>query len=80
MTLAVMWLVPRERDRAITRVVLIAGPLNVALLLSTVPPLGIEAAAWTVVAVEAFTLIGYASVIRAAGIHGARRPSEITAR
>jgi PST family polysaccharide transporter len=80
MTLAVMWLVPRERDRAITRVVLIAGPLNVALLLSTVPALGIEAAAWTLVVVEAFTLIGYAFVIRAAGIHGARRPSGITAR
>ncbi len=75
MTLAVMWLVPRQQDRAITRLVLVAGPLNIVLLLSLVPPLGIVAAAWTLVAIEGLTLLGYGYLIRAAGIRtGMGRP------
>ena len=73
--LSVLWLLPRGLDWASTRIVLMSGALNVVLVLVLVPRFGIEAAAWSLVVIELFTITGWVWTIRRAGIYGPRPPA-----
>lgn len=62
--LSTLWLLPRGLDWVSTRVVLLSGALNVAIVVTLVPVFGIQAAAWSLVAVELLTIAGWTWTIR----------------
>jgi PST family polysaccharide transporter len=69
--LAVLWLLPRRRERLSTQVILVAGVVNVALVLALTPAFGIEGAAWCLIAVEVLAVAALVAVIRRSDILGA---------
>ncbi len=66
--LSTLWLLPHGLDRTVTRIVLASGVLDVVLVLVATPVFGVEAAAWALVAVELFTVVGMAYAVRRAGV------------
>jgi PST family polysaccharide transporter len=58
--LGLQWMVPLELDRPFVKVVLITGPLNIALLAALGPPFGATGGAVAVVVAEAFVTLGLA--------------------
>lgn len=62
-----LWLLPRGLDRTVTRIVVLAGLLDVALIAVATPVFGVQAAAWALVAVESFALAGMVLAARRAG-------------
>ena len=76
--LGIQWMIPLGFDRQFTRVILIAGPLNVAMLGTLVPLLQALGAALAVVITEAFVVAGLAFSLFTRrelplAIHGSRR-------
>ena len=74
--LSVLWLLPRDRDRDVLRVTIVAGLVNLALLLAGVPLLGVQAAAWSLVAVELLALVWTAVLVRRLRAQEAPPPGE----
>lgn len=58
--ISTLWLLPRRLDRVVTRIVMASSALDIVLLAVTAPLLGIEAAAWALLAVEAVTVVALA--------------------
>ena len=73
LTITQQWLLPRGLERWTTRVVLVAGALNIVLLLALTPLLGIRGTAWALVIVEAVTLVGQLLIMRRFGLLPRRR-------
>ncbi len=67
-TLAGQWLLPRGLDRAPTRALLLAGVANIPATLVLGSTLGIEAVAWSLVAIEVGVAASMAILIRRAGV------------
>ena len=75
--LGLQWMVPLKLDRVFRRVVLVAGPLNVVLLLVLAPPHGAMGGAVAVVITEAFVTLGLAVELKRRDLLpvGRRRPA-----
>jgi PST family polysaccharide transporter len=67
-TLSGQWLLPRGLDRAPTRVLIAAGLANIPATLAFGSALGIEAVAWSLVAIEVCVAVNMAILIRRAGV------------
>ena len=58
------WMLPLGYDRAYTRVILAAGLVNIAAVLTLAGRYGPEAVAWSVVAAELVFLVGSVLMVR----------------
>jgi PST family polysaccharide transporter len=67
-TLSGQWLLPRGLDRGPTRVLIAAGLVNVPATLILGSTSGIEAVAWSLVAIEIGVAVSMAALIRRAGV------------
>jgi PST family polysaccharide transporter len=65
--LSTQWLLPHGRDRRVTAVLVIASVLNAGLVIGAAEASGLHAAAWAVVCVELFVLVGNALGLRSIG-------------
>jgi PST family polysaccharide transporter len=64
--LAVLWLVPRTLERRTLPIVFAAVALNVPLVVFATRSFGVQAAAWSLVAVETLTVVAWVVLIRRA--------------
>ena len=63
-SLGVQWALPHGMDKDFTRIIVVAGLINILGALVLIPRLGPVGMAWSLVGAEAFVVIGLASVIR----------------